>query len=259
MSYFLSIVRATALPLLALLLCASVPANAVELHVDFGVNDEPFEDWFPQTTNDVQAGFDDFSADQNATDDDGEIARLDLAGTSRVISGVTVGLGIVPAVFDDYLPELFLMDQRIEAGGSLGDLVEDVAAALTGDLTITLTGLPAGAYAWTSYHHLPQLDFNWFGPFDISVDTGAGLVTKASGVAPNSLGTPTQADFGFKVGSSGAALIRLHSNSPLPSVVFLNGFSLVPVPEPSAWILLASGMAALVLRQAGRRRYATAA
>lgn len=248
--------RAAGLLLLSLLLCAGAPAGAVELHVDFGVNDEPFEgDGFPPTSNDVQVGFFDFSADQNATDDDGQIARLDLAGTSRIVSGVTVSLGIVPAVFDDYLPELFLMDQRSQIGSSLGDLVEDSAAALTGDLIITLSGLPAGAYQWTSYHQMPWLDFNWLGPFEILADVGGGLVPKASGIFPTfGFDEAAVANFTLAVNGSGNVVLRLHSNDPLPSVVFLNGFSLVPIPEPSTWILFAIGAVATIAQGRRRRR-----
>lgn len=241
--------------LLALLLWGVTPVCAVELHVDFGVNDEPFDEGYPPTTNDVQAGFFDFSADQNATDDDGQIALLDLAGTSRLVSGVTVSLAIVPAVFGDYLPELFLMDQRSQLANSLGDLVEDSAAALTGDLVITLSGLPAGAYQWTSYHQMPWLDFNWLGPFDIFAGVGGGLVPKASGIFPTSgFDDTAEASFTFTANSSGNVVVRLHSNDPLPSVVFLNGFSVVPVPEPSTWILFTLGAVATIAQGQRRRR-----
>lgn len=239
--------------LLAVLLCANAPARAVELHVDFGVNDEPFDGGFFPTANDVQAGYFDFSADQNAADDDGEIARLDLAGTSRLVSGVTVQLGIVSAGSENYLPELFLMDSTGEGAGALGDLIEDVAAALSGDLTITLSGLPAGAYQWTSYHHMPQLEFNWLGSFDIYA--GGGPVPKLSGLFPTSgFNPPAEASFTFTVNGSGDVVLRLHSNDSLPSVVFLNGFSVVPIPEPATWTLCAMGLLAIVAQRLGSAR-----
>lgn len=245
--------RAAGLLLLALLLCAGAPAGAVELHVDFGVNDEPFEGGFFPTPNDVQAGFFDFSADQNAADDDGEIARLDLAGTSRLVSGVTVSLGIVPAGSEDHPPELFLMDSTGEGAGGLGDLIEDVAAALSGDLTIALSGLPAGAYQWTSYHHMPQLEFNWLGSFDIYA--GGGPIPKVSGLFPTSgFNSAAEASFTFTVNGSGNVVLRLHSNDSLPSVVFLNGFSLMPIPEPSTWILFAIGWFAIAAQRFGAAR-----
>jgi len=236
---------------------AALHANttpAVELRVDFGVDDTVTTDPFGATPNDVQAGYFDYSDAQNRWDDNGQIAMLELAGTSRVVSGVTVSIGVVPRVDDLSMVELFLMDCAVDAPGAMGDQVEDAAAALNGNLWITLSGLPAGGYQWTSYHHFPLLEFAWFGDSRITADVGGGPVTKINNVTHSGFSNPpASATFTFAVGPSGTATIELQAQSSFPAVTFINGFSLLPIPEPSTWTLLAIGATVLCGNRAARR------
>ncbi len=156
-------------------------------------------------------------------------------------------------------------------------------------LTITLGGLPASTYAWTSFHHDVE-NINSFFQVELSTNGGAtfsllgtGRITNSlaggtpagneipSGTSPNVPGgdpanlTSTQA---FQFTATGddvvirfAPYAKLDASSPLTypdgdylggvhnSFFALNGFTLEQVPEPSALGLGALGLAALLRRR----------
>ena len=132
-------------------------ANAIPLRIDFGISDPPGG---PQTipvpnANDVQVGWEEFSLAYASTDTEGGRDGVNpLAPESRTYDGITVTVAghvgpspIIAPGFGvssrDRLPDM-------NSFSSLGDMFEDV---FNDAHRVAISGLPAGTYEVTSYHH----------------------------------------------------------------------------------------------------------
>jgi len=148
-------VRAT-----VLLLAAGLPwllhssASAIPLRIDFGIAD-PTGGTDPNNPNDVQAGWEDFSVQHAAFDLGGGRDGVNPEEPiSRTFGGITVTvegqIGPAPVIAPgfgpssrDRLPDMNSLDP-------LGDMFEDVFNDVS---RINVSGLPAGDYQVTTYHH----------------------------------------------------------------------------------------------------------
>ncbi len=144
----------------------------------------------------------------------------------------------------------------------------DGAAAGTPTLmTLTLSGLAAGSYNWTSYHHDTE---NVHGTFRVQIDTGAGLTQLADGVMTDSTqgGNPTSAvtvsDFAgmaaqgsiyntsFTTDGVNDVVLEFapYANTAVHAQIWgMNGFQLTQVPEPSSSLLGLLGALFLLRRR----------
>jgi hypothetical protein len=220
-------------------------AHAVELRVDFGVGD--VEEFLSASPNDVQAGFSDFSVDATQ---DGIGGVLDLANASgvqsRVFSGVTVSveLGSGPegdgAFFDG--PDEF---------DPLGDLTEDGVSGIdVSDVILRLTDLPAGPYAMTTYHYASDLIVLTVSTIsiDLFLDAGAGESLVAADVSPGANELATVA-IPFTADGTQDVSLRIGGVSP-----WINGFTVIPVPEPAGSLLMVVGIGGLLAARWWQRR-----
>jgi hypothetical protein len=153
--------------------------------------------------------------------DNGEAKSL-----SRTVAGVTIvadSAGLIKGAWRD----------RGDVPHGLGDLIEDSwGLSADGDLRITFSELPPGAYRMTTYHHeaLDPPDTSFGGP--ITVDVGAGeeiavagpiTVTQTTGM-PMTIGSET---FRFTA-TGGDVVVRLKQGTGgRPRI---NGFEVVPAP-----------------------------
>jgi hypothetical protein len=221
-------------------LAVATPASAGPiLAVDFGVSDAGAA---PGSPNEVQAGFSDFSVDPIRDAD----LQLVSGSVSRTFSGITVsvsGTGL-----------LTFYDLE-DVDHTLGNLLEDFAVVLGGDLTLTLSGLSAGAYSMTSYHHVPVADKA--DTFAMTLDSGSGASTIFTEVS-TSFGTSnpdpiTTRTLQFTASGVDPVRLTLVGGSEVRPV--LNGFELTrldAVPEPGSLMLLGVGIAAALT--GGRHR-----
>jgi hypothetical protein len=136
---------------------------------------------------------------------------------------------------------LYFSDEGTVAG-ALGPVADDFLSPSGPDIHVSISGLAAGLYSMTTYHHRP-LAASANPIVAITVDTGAGPQTVASnvpisvGLAPSSVSSAT---FQFTADGANDVEIAVQGGAlsfPLP----LNGFSLSLVPEPTGAILLAIG------------------
>ncbi len=237
--------------ILLLVLLAAVRANDAiagvpiftGLKVDFGVAD--IGDVTSITPNDVQSGFSGFSVNPQfaGVPSQYDLVNIGVGSETRTFAGsvdVTISGTGNGATFFDFATDVT---------HALGDLLEDGVGVIEADLILTLKGLPAGAYQTTTYHHNAGVA-NAGLPFSILVNNSSGETTAATNV-PVTLGfTPasvSSATFQFTATGLNNVVIRFHGGGDFQNPInpFLNGFTLVPVPEPSSWLLLVLGMSAL--------------
>ncbi|MGD1979377.1 MAG: PEP-CTERM sorting domain-containing protein [Akkermansiaceae bacterium] len=128
-------------------------------------------------------------------------------------------------------------------------------------MTLTLSGLGAGIYNWTSFHHDTE---NVHGDFAVWIDTGSGFVQLADGVMTDgtAAGNPdsgaTVSDFAgmesagsiyetsFTANGTDDVTIRFapYANTAVHRQIFgVNGFQLEQIPEPSTGLLSLLGVA----------------
>ena len=128
-------------------------------------------------------------------------------------------------------------------------------------LEIQLSGLAAGGYNYTSFHHdyfgVPSYDY---ANFDVQVDIdGGGFSTELSNldttISDNPITNPTEVDLSFvSPGTSSTITIRYQQvaaggdSSDIP----ISGFFLA-IPEPSTAMLLMTGGLAIALFRRRRR------
>ncbi|MEX2186462.1 MAG: PEP-CTERM sorting domain-containing protein [Pirellulales bacterium] len=170
-------------------------------------------------------------------------------------------------------------DTRTGSGGN-GDW--DGVTGTPTWMTLTLGGLSAGRYDWTSYHHDTE-NVHGFFRVELSLDGGSNYAILADGYMSDStpLGTPGSEDagyFGPQVGPDANSLISTYQTSFVADgandVVFrfapysntnthrriwgINGFVLeqTAVPEPSTIALGLIGVGCLAWQARRRRRAA---
>jgi hypothetical protein len=222
-------------------------AAAVDLRVDIGVTDSP--SFTSVSPNDVQAGYSAFNADPKFNGA-GSTDFTNYLNVSHVISGVTVSMaggGNGLAFYDG--PDV---------AGPLGDLAEDGAYVVDDDLTLRFTGLPAGTYQMTMYHHYASQTVAP-PPFDIYAGSSpevlvAADVAVSSGYNPSSITTSS-----FLVTTDGLGLLVRLDGQFVPVAqqsipVYLNAFTLINVPEPGSACLLVSGAGLLAFWRYRRRK-----
>jgi len=235
--------------LAVLLGIAERSSRAAVLEVDFGTEDTSQIDT-GASPNRVQPGFEDFSygPELNVGTYD-QAAKLPPPTLAKSFGAIDV------TVFD---PEpasngLFFLDEGT-VSGVVGPLADDFLASSGLDLYVALSGLSAGLYGMTTYHHRPLGTVVKTFP-GITVDTGTGPQAVATdvpvsiGLSPSSVSSAT---FQFTADGTNDVVVVIQgepASFPLP----LNGFSLVQIPEPSSAILLAIG-AGLIWVTSRRKR-----
>jgi hypothetical protein len=162
-----------------------------------------------------------------------------------------------------------------------GDVTQSQEGDVTGTptyMTLTLAGLSASPYNWTSYHHDTE---NVHGDFsvELSLDGGANFTQLADGYMSDGSegGNPDSTDAPFpgpQTGPDADSLLSTYSTSfvadGVNDVVFrfapysntavhrqiwgINGFALEQVPEPSSVALALMGVAFAALGLLRRRR-----
>ena len=133
--------------------------------------------------------------------------------------------------------------QMIDRGGNDGSVDPDLLREWIGSDTrfvgdpfiLTLSGLPAGEYTWTSVHHDPE---NQTGLFDVTVTDSAGSATTTGiDITDRNLADPNDiAIFATTIVSDGSDVTLVFDKQPwdvVPDAFFLmNGFELEGTGDP---------------------------
>lgn len=135
------------------------------------------------------------------------------------------------------------------SGTAVDDVLSDTFKQTGNDIVLTISGLDAGSYTWTGYHHDSNVS-TVRDALDITVD---GLLVvddlqQTIGTAPATVATSA---FGFTSDGATDIVIRLIDVDTVPttSQIYLNGFEIAAViPEPSTYsAMLALFVGALVV------------
>lgn len=225
------------LMLVLMLLTASDAHAGLVLAVDIGVVDAA--GFNSLTPNEVATGFSDLSATPNFHASGNEDFRSifpsqpQLSGT---IGGVVVTIATAPA--SNGLTYFDSVAEMPDVGDISGDLTEDGVRGFDGGgpaITVTLSGIAAGIYELTTFHHDSLAATGNSNSFDVDVDGGNGFIEIADSILASSSSTPGSITtvVGTFVATGGDIVFRIDADSAsLP--VTMNGFSLSAVPEPSA-------------------------
>ncbi len=240
---------------------AIVAANALAaglspadvLDVDFGTQDAPTSAGY--SPNRVQPGFEDFApgVETNFTTLDRYFLYPPVA--SQTYAAATVTVHDNPMVMANGI----IFDDAGTVAGPLGPLVDDYLFPSFSDIFIELSGLAAGTYSMTTYHH--QAGATAVATFaGITVDTGTGAMSVATDV-PISIGfTPesiSSATFQFTADGVNDVVVEFLNGQDPPSLAVVNGFTLSQIPEPGGAMLLAIGMGLFLGVWRRSRRVAT--
>ena len=135
-------------------------------------------------------------------------------------------------------------------------------------LTLTIGGLSAGDYSWTSFHHDTEKVFGTFA-VSLSVDGGAtfaqladGLMTNGSGggnpVSPGLVAGPDayslDSTYGAAFTADGVNDIVMQfapysANAVHQQIWGINAFEITEIPEPASCLLLLAGMSFMRARR----------
>ncbi len=212
------------------------------LAVDVGVADPPP---FPGSTpNDVQSGFQEFSAPHQFPLGDRDQYNVGISTLSRTINGIDIDIRAPDGNGGLYV------DFASNVTGPLGNLAEDALIAPLSDILIDLDGLSAGTYAITTWHHVvvPASAVNGF---DVNVLIGSsGPQTVANNVQWSSGSNPsgiTSVDYAVQIGNGENLRIQLDSIGG--SLTALSGFTVTSIPEPSSLVTATACLASMLLRR----------
>jgi hypothetical protein len=241
---------------LAVLAGAGV-ARAQFLQLDFGVSDGA---GVGTTPNDVQDGFSSFAFNATASNASGDEVNSTGLTDSQSFGAVTVTVQVAEAGFNEPDPgglpvHAEYRDRNGEVtttAPDLGNLVEDFVFARNGPLTVTLSGVPAGPYSMTTYHHDPVFGGYTAGPITVNgTEVSGGGVPITNGFGAAGPVTPSSRTFDFT--ATGGDVVLVFAEGDNGSNPILNGFSLTAVPEPAA-AALALLTAPLVMRRRRQSR-----
>jgi hypothetical protein len=237
----------------AALFAVSNSAWAVTLQVDFGTQDESAI-VVGASANRVAPGYEDFSHGPELSGGGiDQATKLPPATLTRIYGAISVTASDPHPASNG----LFFADEGTVVAGALEAVVDDFVYPSGPDLHVTLSGLAAGLWGVSTFHHRPlataadTLD-------GITVDTGGGPQTVATdvpisfGLTPSSL---SKKSFQFIANGTDDVVIVIQGRIglfPMP----LNGFLLIAIPEPSSTLLavLGAGLASSAcLRRSWRR------
>jgi hypothetical protein len=237
----------------ALVGLAAGASHAQLLQVDFGTQDVSAMNT-GNSPNRVAAGYQDFSYGPEMDFGGGTDAAIKLPPST--LSQTYGAIGVT--VFDPHPASngLYFGDEGTVNSGALSEVADDYVNPSGPELHLTLSGLAAGLYGMTTVHHRP-LGASVNSINGIAVDTGSGPQSVASNV-PISFGlTPpsiSKVSFQFTADGTNDVEVAFQGGMfPAP----LNGFILIPIPEPASAALLAVGgglIAAACLRRKLRSR-----
>ncbi len=228
---------------------------SIIISVDFSTLDAS-EQNTGYSPNRVEDGFSDFSYGPETPQSTSDRARL-------YPPLITKTFGSIQVTVSDPFPVsngLFFVDEGT-VSGTYGKLAEDFVVPSGLDLQVSLSGLAAGSYSMTTYHHRPSLtsQYNLKG---ITIDTGTGAVQVAQnvpvsiGYSPSSVGS---AVFQFSADGVNNVVMTVQGNS-VTTAGLLNGFEVradetSAVPEPSSALLMGVGALGLLICRIRRRRH----
>lgn len=205
----------------------------------------------PQNTgysaNRVQNGFVDFSHGPETSYPTMDMARVPPSSDGAQITRTFGSIGVT--VSDPFSSSngLYFYDWgTIDV--PYGRLAEDLVYPSGLDLYVTLSGLAAGLYSMTTYHHFPSFS-NQYSLEGITIDTGTGAtmvaqnVPVSTGYSPTFIGT---ASFQFLADGSHDIVMTVHGDSLSTVRGVLNGFEVSSVPEPSTVLLLVTAVLGFV-------------
>jgi hypothetical protein len=246
------------------ILCSLISANqfcddavtmAGLIQVDFSTLDASAQNT-GYSPNRVQDGFSDFSyGPENAQPSkDQAVLQPPFPGASPTITKTFGSIGVTVSDPGPASNGLIFVDEGT-VNGSYGKLAEDYVIPSALNLRVSLSGLAAGSYLMTTYHHIPSLS-NQYNLTGITIDTGTGASTVATnvpvsiGYSPTSIGS---AAFQFTADGSHDVVMTVKGNSFSTVRGVLNGFEVSSVPEPSTALLAGLGVLGLVGRRIWRR------
>jgi len=221
--------------------------DAHDLRLDFGT-----------TTGDDQTGYSLFERGSGASGTTSSPQSETFGSLLGAGDMVTVSLSAVDG-------DLRWRDRGDVTNHPQGDMLEDLVAGIFGgasggDLEMTLSDLEAGPYEITTYHHDP---LTIEGRIDIDVDDALGAHADVVTGLLQSAGydNPTVAEATFQFVANGTDdIVITFDQTGYPAHEFgtpaavLSGFTLTLVPEPSALMLLATGVLAWLPRARRRKR-----
>lgn len=187
--------------------------SATLLKIDIGLNGQQ-----------IQTGFVGLSGASAAT------------AASNTFSGVGVAIaGSNTSGFRD----------RGNATNALGDLAEDFFFSTT-QIQLTLTGLTAGNYSFTSWSHDQGYVQSQYKIAFNGTEVLSGI-TATTGASPASISASTLSFYSDGIGSDVFSFVETANAQRGDSAVILNGFTLQSVPEPGTVALLGLGLLGLAV------------